>query len=134
MSHASRRYPGDTFTVLAAVQRTADATSATFDATSHSVPRAFRGLLLWVEVTATPGTAPSVVFNIQTDDGTGTFTTVLASAAVTAVGTTVLVVDPDVPDEANLTAQAVIEGPWRLFADHANADAIDYSVSAVYVP
>lgn len=131
MSHASRRFPPDTLTVLSSEARTGDATSDTFDATSHSVPRIFDGVLLVVEVTAASGT-PSVVFNLQTDDGSG-FTTVLASAAVTGAGTTILVAHSDVPDATNLSAQEAITLPWRVFADHAETSSITYSVVGFYI-
>lgn len=89
-----------------------------------------RTLTVAIDVTADPGTA-SVVFTIErynpiADD----WTAVLASAAVTAVGNTVLVVDPAITVVANATASTSVPFTWRVTATHADAESMTYSVYA----
>lgn len=111
-------------TVFASAARTA--TPAPFDGTNYNA----RGLHLVVDVTAAAAT-PSVVFTIQAkDEISGTFYTVLASAAITGIGTTILRAYPGLTAAANLVASDVLPRTWRVIATHADADSITYSVGA----
>jgi len=91
------------------------------------------------------GSAPSVVFTIQgvvypqgdyTGPGTGTAVTwtILASAAVTATGVTVLRVSDSMTAVTNSVANDVVPDRIRVFCDHSNTDILNYSVTAVLAP
>jgi hypothetical protein len=90
-----------------------------------------RGIIVDIEVTASVDT-PSVVFNIQGKDqgsATPTYTTLLASAAVTGTGHTRLVVYPGAIAVTNVVANQPMPYQWRLQADGtwAGTDAITYT-------
>jgi hypothetical protein len=85
-------------------------------------------------VTASADT-PSVVFTIQGYSPLGDdYYTILASAAVTGTGTTVLRVFPGATNAANTVANDQLPALWRVNAVHGDADAITYSVNAVLLP
>jgi hypothetical protein len=111
-------------TVLASAARTATNNSA--DLTNYDG----RGLHLVIDVTAASAT-PSVTFTIQgKDELSGKYYTLLVSAAITGVGTTVLKVYPGLTAAANLVASDILPRTWRVLATHADADSITYSVGA----
>lgn len=85
-----------------------------------------RGFLIQIDVTAVTST-PSVVFTLQ-DMTSDAWTTVLASAAVTGVGTTNLVIHPNAADRANVSEIDQTLEVWRVIATHGDADSITYSV------
>ena len=92
-----------------------------------------KGLHLVIDVTAVTAT-PSVVFTIQGKDVTsGKYYTILASAAITGTGTTVLRVHPALTAAANLVANDILPLHWRVNAVHGDADSITYSVAASVV-
>lgn len=110
------------YTVFASAARTATHNSADF------VTPYTKGLHLVIDCTATSAT-PSVVFTLQGKDVTsGKYYTVLASAAITATGTTVLKVHPALTAAANSVANDLLPRTWRVLATHADADSITYSV------
>ena len=89
-----------------------------------------RGVVVVIDVTAASAT-PSVVFTIQgKDPATGKYHTLLASAAVTGAGTTVLKVFPGATAAANAAANDCLPAIWRVIATHGDADSITYSVGA----
>lgn len=89
-----------------------------------------RGVQVFIDVTAIAAT-PSVVFTIEGKDGvSGSWYPLLTSAAVVAVGTTTLRVEPGSTEVANLIAAAGIPRVWRIVATHGDADSITYSVGA----
>jgi hypothetical protein len=103
-------------TVFASAARTATPTA--FDGSNLSG----RGLHLIIDATASSG-SPSVVFTIQGKDPvSGKFYTILASAAITGTGTTVLRVYPGLTAAANTVANDVLPKTWRVIATHGNAD------------
>ena len=111
-------------TVFASAARTA--TPTPYDGTNYNA----RGLHLTIDCTAAAAT-PSVVFTIQGKDAlSGKFYTILASAAITGTGTTVLRVYPGLTAAANTVASDVLPRSWRVIATHADADSITYSVGA----
>jgi hypothetical protein len=113
-------------TVYASAARTA--TPTTFEGQK---PPWARGLVLVIDVTAAAAT-PSVVFTIQGYSPLGDDAyTLLASAAITGTGTTVLRVYPGLTAAANLVASDVLPARWRVTAVHADADSITYSVAAL---
>lgn len=122
------RVPGAQVVVLASAARTATPTKAL-----QSNPGA-RGVQIVINVTAV-GVTPSVVFTVQGYSALGAeYFTVLASAAVTATGTTVLRVYPGLVAAANLTANDVLPAVWAVDAVHGNGTTITYSVAATLLP
>lgn len=114
----------NTIVVYASAARTASPTPLEF------VNKTNRGVHVYIDVTASADT-PSVVFNIQGKDAiSGDWYTLLASAAITGVSTTLLRVEPAVTDDANLVEGAQLPRNWRVQAVHADADSITYSVGA----
>lgn len=110
--------------VYASLARTASPTPSTL------LNKFNTGVQVIIDVTAVAAT-PSVVFNIQGKDGvSGNWYTLLASAAITGTGTTVLRVGPGETDTANLVEGAHLPRVWRVQAVHADADSITYSVGA----
>jgi hypothetical protein len=115
-------------TVFASAARTT--TPTPFDGSASA---GVRGLHLVIDVTAVTAT-PSVTFTIQGGDPvSGKFYTILASAAITGTGTTVLKVYPGLTAAANSVASDVLPGRWRVIATHGDADSITYSVGAQLV-
>jgi hypothetical protein len=91
----------------------------------------FNGIDFIIDVTAIAAT-PSVVFTIQGQDPvSGKWYTILASAAIVGVGTTILRVHPGAVVTANVSANACMPRTWRVDATHADADSITYSLGAV---
>lgn len=116
-------------TVFASAARTATAASSVIVNQSG-----YRGLHLIIDATATADT-PSVVFTIQGYSPLGDdYYTILASAAITATGTTVLRVYPGLTAAANTVANDVLPELWRVNAVHADGDSITYSVGATLLP
>lgn len=121
---SAKSIPTTPITLYASAART-----ATPSATSvNRIQGNYRGLLVQIDCTAVTAT-PSVTFTVQ-DASPDDWTTVLASAAVTAVGTTNLICHPDAVDRANLSENTAMRSKWRLIATHADADSITYSVKA----
>jgi hypothetical protein len=113
-----------TVTALASAARTA--TNNSGDLLNANA----RGVEVIVDVTAAPG-VDTVTFTIQGKDATsGKYYTLLASAAVSAVGTTVLRVYPGTTAAANLVANLPVPRVWRVLATHSAATSFTYSVGA----
>lgn len=90
----------------------------------------YTGLVVVVDVTAVTST-PSITVAIQgVDRLSGKTWTILTSAAITATGTTVLKVRPDITASANLAASDVLPPFTRIAVTHGNSNAITYSVAA----
>lgn len=83
--------------------------------------------LFYIDVTAAAAT-PSVVFTIIGVSPSGTEYTILASAAITGVGMTVLRVSPQLTAAANTIAKDMLPAAIKVTATHADADSITYSV------
>lgn len=114
--------------VLASAARTASVNSADF--TNYG----YRGLHVVIDATALAAT-PSVVFTIQGYSPVGDdYYTILASAAVTGAGQTILRVFPGATAAANLVANDYVPGIWRVSAVAGDADSLTYSVAASLLP
>lgn len=114
-------------TPFASAARTATGNSGDLSNGQH------RGLHLVIDATAASAT-PSVVFTIQGKDETsGQYYTILASAAITGVSTTVLRVYPGLTAASNTVANDALPKTWRVLATHADADSITYSVGACLI-
>jgi hypothetical protein len=74
-----------------------------------------RGLHLTIDITAITGTTPTLTVTIQGKDPvSGKYYTLLASAALAAVATTVLRVYPGLAAAANLVANDALPRNWRV--------------------
>lgn len=114
----------NTIAVYTSAARTASPTPSTL------LNRFERGVQVIVDVTAITDT-PTVVFNVQGKDAvSGKWYTLLASAAVTGISTTVLRVEPGSTEAANTVAAAGVPRVWRVQAVHGDADSITYTVGA----
>ena len=105
------------------------ARTATWNSGDIDIPDDCQGCRVVIDITA-QGAAPATTFTIQAKDpSSGKYYTLLASAALTAVGTTVLKVYPGAVAVANLVANDVISNVIRILASHANGDSHTYSVA-----
>lgn len=90
------------------------------------------GLVVVVNITAFTGT--SITFNIEGfDPASGLWYLLLASAALAAVATTTLTVDPRVPQVTNVTAQKPIAPRMRVRPVGSAITTLNYSVGAALV-
>jgi hypothetical protein len=106
------------------------ARTATPTAREFGPPEGAVGLTIRIDVSASAAT-PSVVFTIQArDEVAGEWFDILASAAITGAGSTVMRVDPRIVASANVVAQSALFPRMRLTPVHADADSITYSVAA----
>lgn len=120
-NHASK----DTQTLLASSARTATA-AVTFNSPCI-------GGIVVINVSAATG-SPSVTFTLAgLDPASDTAYTILASAAITGTGTTVLRIHPSLTASANAIAKDVLPEAMKLTAAHGNTDSITYSVGFIGV-
>jgi hypothetical protein len=88
-----------------------------------------RGVKVFVNV-SNAGTG-SITATVQAKDpASGTYTTLLASAAIVANGITVLTVYPGLPATTNVSANDILPRQWRVAVTANNANPISYSVGA----
>ena len=74
-----------------------------------------RGILIFVDITALTGTAPTLTVTLQGKDPvSGKYYTILASTALAAVATTVLRVFPGLTAAANLIANDLLPPDFRF--------------------
>lgn len=116
---------GGVLTVLASAART-----ATPDTQEYEVA-GFSGLHLIVDVTAIVTTPSITVTILGVDRTSGQTYTILASAAITTVSTTVLKVGAGLTAAANSVANDVLPPIIRISVAHGDADSITYSVGAM---
>lgn len=120
------------FTIAPSAARTATATFGPF-----FVPSGYRGVRLFVDVTAVTST-PSVVLSIKLKDPVGGdySATILDSAALTAAITApiVMTVYPGVTAAANVAISNHIGRQFAVTATHADADSITFSVTGEWLP
>lgn len=90
-----------------------------------------KGCHVTVDITVNAGAAGSITATIEGQDPASLkWYTILASAALTAVGTTVLRVYPGLVAAANLVANDIIPRAWRVNVVANNANPVTYSVGA----
>lgn len=117
---------GSSFTIYASAART-----ATPDTSEIELPVGAQALFVVIDVTAVTAT-PSVVFTVSgVDRVSGKLFTLLASAAITGTGTTVLRVSPHLTASANLIAKDHVPPVIRVAPVHGDADSITYSVAGL---
>ena len=105
--------------------------SAAYTATStvDVIVENAHGLFIVIDVTLDPSTA-SVVYNIDgLDVLSGQTWTLLDSAAITAVGTTILRIGPELTASANTIAKEAIPPMIRVNPVHNDSDSFTYSVT-----
>ena len=121
------RVAGHQNIVMASAART-----ATPDTEELEVPKGARYAHVVIDCTASAAT-PSVVFTVSgVDRASGKVYTLLASAAITGTGTTVLRIGPGLTAAANLVANDVLPPVIRFTATHGDADSITYSLGASF--
>lgn len=114
-------------TVLASAARTT--TTASSDLTNYNGKQAH----IVIDVTAIAAT-PSVVCTVQGKDAQSSqYYTILTSAAITGVSTTVLRVGPGLTAAANTVANDFLPRTFRVNCVHGDADSITYSIGASLV-
>lgn len=120
----TRLRPGHgAFTVLPSAARTAAPDTQEFE---H---RGARGLVVVVDATAVTGT-PSVTVTVAgVDRVSGKTWTLLASAAITGTGTTVLKIGPGLTAAANAAVNDMLPPVFRVTCAHGDSDSITYSVT-----
>lgn len=126
-SSYDRRRNNHEVTVLASAARTTSTNSS--DITNYNAAK----VKIVIDVTAVAGT-PSLVFTIKGKSTLATkYFTILASAAITGTGTTVLTVFPGANSVANLSINDFVPRVWRLEVAVGSADSVTYSVDCQYV-
>ena len=114
----------NTITLFSSAARTASPTARQF--TNKFNP----GVHIIIDVTAIAAT-PSVVFNVEgLDQTSGKWYLLLASAAITATGTTVLAIGPGGTTAANTVSTLSVPRFVRVRPVHGDADSITYTVGA----
>lgn len=113
------------FTYLASAARSATPTK------TDNKNYGYRGVMVVIDLTAFT-TAASLTVTIQGKDPlSGKYYTILASAAITSVSTTVLTVYPALTAAANSVANAVMPRDWAIDCVHGNGNSHTYSVSVL---
>ena len=115
-------YPARVQTAYVSAARTATSSVDVVVENAH-------GLFIVIDVTVDPATA-SVVYNIDgVDTLSGQTWTLLDSAAITAVGTTILRIGPELTASANTIAKEAIPPVIRVNPVHNDSDSFTYSVT-----
>lgn len=91
-----------------------------------------RGLIVGINVATIIGTTPTLTVTIQgKDPHSGTYYTVLASAAISAAGYTELIVCPGTTAAANVAVSRPIPRDWRISTTiGGTTPAVTASISA----
>lgn len=99
----------ETGTLLSHTAASTGSNSGDLDATRH------KGILLYVHVSAITGTSPTLTVTIQGKSPvSGQYHTILASAAISATGLTVLKVYPGLTAAANTVANDCLPCTYRV--------------------
>lgn len=113
--------------LLASAARTALIASADQQNPFH------RGVRVFIDVTLDPAAA-AITPTIQGKTAQGDYFTLLAGAAINAVGNTELVIHPEMTAVNNLVAKAPLGVVWRLSIAVADTDSMTYSAYYEYLP
>jgi hypothetical protein len=114
---------------LTAANAAAAPTSSDIDVSNYG------GLNLYVNISAITGTTPTLTVTVQgKDDISGTYYTILASAALNATGLTVLKVYPGLTAAANTVANDVLPKTIRILtAIGGTTPAVTATISPVFI-
>lgn len=110
--------------VYASAARTAEPDTQEYEVAGY------RGLHLVIDVTAAADTPSIIATVLGVDRVSGKTYTLLASAAITGIGTTVLRIGQGLTAAANLVANDLLPPVIRVRVAHADTDSISYSVGA----
>jgi hypothetical protein len=116
----------DVFAVLPSAARTAAPDTQEFE-----IAGAVRGLIVVIDATAVTATPALTVTVAGVDRRSGKTYTMLASAAIATVSTTVLRIAPGLTAAANLVASDLIPPMLRITCAHGDSDSITYSINAL---
>lgn len=108
-------------------------TAAAVGSNTAMLDNAFwRGVQLSINITAITGTAPTLTVFIEGQDETsGVWHTLLASAALTATGFTLLTLYPGVTVAANVSASQFLPKTWRVrYAIAGTTPAVTATIGA----
>lgn len=112
----------------------ASAARTTLQATADQTNYGYQGIIVIIVATAKTAT-PSVTFTLEgKDPASGTYYTILASAAVTDAGTTILRAYPGAVASANAAVDDRLPLTWRVSVTVGDADSLTYSVGAILLP
>ena len=118
----------DNVTLLASAAHT---TTQTIDNIAN--PGA-RGVIICVDTTVVPGSAPSnVVTILGKDPVSGKYNTILTGAAITGVGTAFYTIYPGATVASNVTVSYPLPATYKVVITAGNANSATYSVGASYV-
>lgn len=92
-----------------------------------------RGLIVVVDVTAYTGSSTMVITIEGKDNISGKYYTLLASAAISGTGTTILRVYPGLTAATNLVASDVVPRTFRIKSMHTGSDSITYSIGCAVI-
>jgi hypothetical protein len=107
------------------------ARTATVTSQDYSLGHAGTGRLTF-DVTVAPG-VDTVTLSIQGKDvASGKYITLLASAAISATGTTQLTIGPTIPTAANAAVQTLFPETFRVVVTHSAGTSFTYSVGLEY--
>ncbi len=90
----------------------------------------YRGIHLTIDVTAATGPPSAAVSILGVDRVSAKPYTLIASAAITGTGTTILKVGPGLTAAGNLVANDVLPPVIRIAPVHTGSDSITYSIGA----
>jgi len=118
----------DNITLLASAARTTTQTVA--DQTNYNA----RGVVICVDTTVVPGSAPSNVVTINAKDPvSGKYQTLLTSAAITGVSTNFYTVYPGVTPATNVAVSYPLPRTYQVVVTVGNANSATYSIGASYI-
>ncbi len=93
-----------------------------------------RGIAVFLDLTAVPGTDTVTVTLQGKDPASGKYYTLLAGAAQVGVATVRMVLYPGIPAVANLAANDALPAVWRVSVAHSAASSFTYSVGVSELP
>lgn len=98
--------------------------------TADQINRWGRGLKLGINVTAVTS-SPSMVVTIRGKDvASGQYYTLLASAAITGAGFTLMTVYPGIAASANVAADDILPGTWNIEAVITGSGTVTGTIGA----
>lgn len=117
---------------ITAVTLTAASASGTSAALTNNI---HPGVQVFIDITSITGTTPTLTVDIQQKNlVTGTYTTVLASAALSATGVTTLTVYPGATAAANVTAADPLGLDWQIaYTIGGTTPAVTGTISYAYL-
>jgi hypothetical protein len=109
----------------------ARAVAQAYNSTNQEPVPNTKRLIIVIDATAATAT-PSVVPKIQGyDPFADKYFDLLAGAAITGTGTTVLMIGPGITPSTNVAAAVPVPPIYRVILTHADTDSITYSVTAL---